>query len=47
MIMAMGWDVVISQIFSEVSHMEYQFSENSNINTTKLGNIKNNLIILS
>lgn len=33
MTMAMGWDVVISQIPSEVSHMEYQFSENSNINT--------------
>lgn len=47
MIIAMSWDVVISQIFLEVSHMEYQFSENSNINTLKLGNIKNNLFILS
>lgn len=46
MIMVIGWDVVISQISLEVSHVEYQFSENSNINTTKLGNIKNNLIIL-
>lgn len=33
MIMTMGWDVVISQIFLELSHVEYQFSENSDINT--------------
>lgn len=33
MLMALSWDVVIIQIFLEVSHMEYQFSENSNINT--------------